>query len=78
MDRDTLYLYMEYLRRAKIFNILRSKTKGDNIFLKPDKIYLNNTNLNSREQDKQQAFRAGLPQNTPNSNRTYSASESLA
>ena len=46
VDRDTLYLYMEYLRRAKIFNILRSKTKGDNIFLKPDKIYLNNTNLN--------------------------------
>jgi hypothetical protein len=37
---------MEYLNRGKIFNILRSKTKGDNIFLKPDKIYLNNTNLN--------------------------------
>ncbi len=46
VDRDTLYQYMEYLNRGKIFNILRSKTKGDNIFLKPDKIYLNNTNLN--------------------------------
>ncbi len=45
-DRDTLYLYMNYLNRGKIFNILRSKTKGDNIFLKPDKIYLNNSNLN--------------------------------
>jgi len=45
-DRDTLYLYMNYLHRGKIFNILRSKTKGDNIFLKPDKIYLNNANLN--------------------------------
>jgi len=45
-DRDTLYLYLNYLHRGKIFNILRSKTKGDNIFLKPDKIYLNNTNLN--------------------------------
>ncbi|HIP12838.1 MAG TPA: hypothetical protein EYG73_08995 [Arcobacter sp.] len=45
-DRDTLYLYMNYLHRGKIFNILRSKTKGDNIFLKPDKIYLNNPNLN--------------------------------
>jgi len=45
-DRDTLYSYMEYLHRGKIFHILRSKTKGDNIFLKPDKIYLNNTNLN--------------------------------
>ena len=46
IDRDTLYLYMHYLHLAKIFNILRSKTKGDNIFLKPDKIYLNNSNLN--------------------------------
>lgn len=45
-DRDTLYLYLNYLHRGKIFNILRSKSKGDNIFLKPDKIYLNNTNLN--------------------------------
>ena len=45
-DRDTLYLYIDYLHRGKIFNILRSKTKGDNIFLKPDKIYLNNSNLN--------------------------------
>jgi predicted AAA+ superfamily ATPase len=45
-DRDTLYSYMEYLHRGKIFHILRSKTKGDTIFLKPDKIYLDNTNLN--------------------------------
>jgi len=46
-DRDTLYLYMDYLYRGKIFNILRAKSKGDNIFLKPDKIYLNNPNLNN-------------------------------
>lgn len=46
VDRDTLYQYLEYLHQGKIFNILRSKSKGDNIFLKPDKIYLNNTNLN--------------------------------
>jgi predicted AAA+ superfamily ATPase len=45
IDRDTLYLYMNYLHRGKILNILRSKTRGDNIFLKPDKIYLNNPNL---------------------------------
>ena len=45
-DRDTLYSYMDYLHRGKIFHTLRLKTKGDNIFLKPDKIYLNNTNLN--------------------------------
>lgn len=40
-----LYRFLEYLNRAKVFSILRAKTKGDNIFTKPDKIYLNNTNL---------------------------------
>lgn len=40
-----LYRFLEYLHRAKIFSIIRAKTKGDNIFVKPDKIYLNNTNL---------------------------------
>lgn len=46
IDRDTLYLYFEYLNKGKIFNLIRSKSKGDNIFSKPDKIYLNNPNLN--------------------------------
>ncbi len=46
IDRDTLYLYFEYLHRGKIFNIIRAKSKGDNIFSKPDKVYLNNPNLN--------------------------------
>ncbi len=46
IDRDTLYLYFDYLHRGKIFNVIRSKSKGDNIFSKPDKIYLNNPNLN--------------------------------
>ena len=36
---------MEYLKRGKILNLLRAKTKGDNIFTKPDKLYLGNTNL---------------------------------
>jgi predicted AAA+ superfamily ATPase len=40
-----LYRFLEYLSRAKILNTIRSKTKGDAIFVKPDKIYLNNTNL---------------------------------
>lgn len=44
-DYQTLYKYLEYLKRGKILNLLRAKTKGDNIFLKPDKIYLANTNL---------------------------------
>ena len=40
-----LYRFLEYLNRAKIFDIIRAKTKGDTIFTKPQKIYLNNTNL---------------------------------
>jgi predicted AAA+ superfamily ATPase len=44
-DYQTLYKYLEYLKRGKILNLLRAKTKGDNIFSKPDKIYLGNTNL---------------------------------
>ena len=46
IDRDTLYLYFDYLHRGKIFNVIRAKSKGDNIFSKPDKVYLNNPNLN--------------------------------
>ncbi len=44
-DYATLYRYMEYLKRAKIFNLLRSKSKGDSILTKPEKLYLANTNL---------------------------------
>jgi len=36
---------MEYLKRGKIFNLLRSKSKGDSILTKPEKLYLANTNL---------------------------------
>ncbi len=46
IDRDTLYLYLDYLHKGKIFNVIRAKSKGDNIFTKPDKIFLNNPNLN--------------------------------
>ena len=45
IDRDTLYMYMEYLARGSIFNILRPKSRGDAIFVKPEKLYLHNTNL---------------------------------
>ena len=44
-DYRSLYRYMDYLRKAKIIYLLKPKTKGDNIFSKPDKIYLNNPNL---------------------------------
>jgi predicted AAA+ superfamily ATPase len=44
-DYRSLYRYMDYLHKAKIIYLLKPKTKGDNIFSKPDKIYLNNPNL---------------------------------
>ncbi len=40
-----LYRFLDYLHKAKILNIIKSKAKGDNIFVKPEKIYLNNPNL---------------------------------
>ena len=46
INRNTLYQYLYYLHRGDIFILLDSKTRGDNIFVKPQKVYLNNTNLN--------------------------------
>jgi predicted AAA+ superfamily ATPase len=46
INRNTLYQYLYYLDRGKIFNLLHHTAKGDNIFSKPAKIYLGNTNLN--------------------------------
>jgi hypothetical protein len=36
---------MYYLHQGKIINIVKSKSRGDSIFTKPEKLYLNNTNL---------------------------------
>jgi len=44
-DYQTLYRYLEYLKRGKIVNLIRSKSRGDTIFSKPQKLYLANTNL---------------------------------
>ena len=46
INRNTLYQYIYYLGRGNVFNIIHSKTKGDTIFSKPQKLYLSNTNLN--------------------------------
>ena len=46
INRKTLYLYIHYLYLWKIFNKLQAKQKGDDIFSKPSKLYLNNPNLN--------------------------------
>jgi predicted AAA+ superfamily ATPase len=45
INRNTLYQYIYYLNRGKIFNILHQSVRGDNIFSKPAKLYLANTNL---------------------------------
>ena len=46
INRNTLYRYLDYLHKGNIIFILKSIQKGDKIFVKPDKLYLNNTNLN--------------------------------
>ena len=45
IDRETLYRYLDYLDKGSVFTILRSKTRGDAIFSKPEKLYLHNTNI---------------------------------
>ena len=46
INRNTLYQYLYYLAKGDVFILLDSKTRGDNIFVKPQKVYLNNPNLN--------------------------------
>ncbi len=40
-----LYEYLELLQKAKIIRLIKSANKKDAILTKPEKIYLNNTNL---------------------------------
>ncbi len=47
INRKTLYQYIYYLVLGNIFNRLEALGKGDNIFSKPAKLYLNNPNLNN-------------------------------
>lgn len=44
-DYNRLYKYLYYLHKGKIITLVGAKARGDNIFAKPEKIYLNNTNL---------------------------------
>ena len=44
-DYRSLYRYLDYLHKSKIVTLMRPKTRGDNIFTKPQKIYFNNSNL---------------------------------
>lgn len=45
ISRPKVYDYLELLERAKIVNSIRSKQKGYNILAKPEKIFIQNTNL---------------------------------
>lgn len=44
-DHRTLLKYLHLLEEAALVTLLRSDAKGNKILRKPDKIYLNNTNL---------------------------------
>jgi len=45
ISRPKLYEYLEHLQDAKLLNLLRQRGKGYAILTKPDKIYLENSNL---------------------------------
>ena len=44
-EYSELYIYLDYLQKAKILRLCRSANKKEAILTKPEKIYLNNTNL---------------------------------
>ncbi|MFD1551807.1 AAA family ATPase [Putridiphycobacter roseus] len=44
-SRSSTLLYLDYLERANLITNLKTSGKGNNYLVKPDKIYLENTNL---------------------------------
>ena len=46
ISRPKVYDYLELLERAKLINAITSREKGYNILKKPEKLYLQNTNIN--------------------------------
>ncbi len=45
ISRDSIYTYLKYLEKALLINTLHAKGKGISLLQKPEKIYLENTNL---------------------------------
>ena len=45
MERRTIYKYLNLLEKANLINTLHHSGKGISVMSKPEKIYLNNTNL---------------------------------
>jgi len=46
INRNTLYSYLHYLEAGSLTKMIKQHSKGDGILTKPEKLYLNNTNLN--------------------------------
>jgi predicted AAA+ superfamily ATPase len=46
INRNTLYSYLHYLEAGSLTKMIKQLSKGDAILSKPEKLYLNNTNLN--------------------------------
>jgi len=46
INRNTLYSYLHYLEAGSLTMMVKQLSKGDGILTKPEKLYLNNTNLN--------------------------------
>ena len=47
LNRTTLYNYLSYLEAGHLTKTVRQHSTGDKIFTKPEKLYLNNTNLSN-------------------------------
>jgi len=45
LNRSTLYNYLAYLEAGHLTRMIRQHSRGDTIFTKPEKLYLNNVNL---------------------------------
>ena len=45
VSRNTILQYMEYLKKAGIIDFLNNSSKGYGYLTKPEKIYMNNTNI---------------------------------
>lgn len=46
INRNTLYSYLHYLEAGSLTKMVKQVAKGNAILSKPEKLYLNNTNLN--------------------------------
>ncbi len=47
LNRSTLYNYLYYLESGNLTKTIRQHSHGDKIFTKPEKLYLNNTNISN-------------------------------